>query len=73
MNVRLWFIRDSDSGKARLYSRVPSSRHPTKDDEIWVPVSVFEGGRSIMPAKEGEKWAEHTVRIADWFAEKNGL
>jgi hypothetical protein len=61
--MRLWFIRQTE--KARLYSRVPPERHPSQEDQIWVPLSIIE-----HTTKRGN---EHDVKLPDWFLEKNNL
>lgn len=63
MQVTLWFLRETD--KARLYSKLPPERHPTKDDEIWVPRSVVE-----HTSKTGNC---HIVTVQDWFADREKL
>lgn len=63
MKIRLWFLRETD--KARLYSKLPPERNPTKEDEIWIPRSVIE-----YATKFGN---EHHLTITDWFADKNNL
>lgn len=68
MKIRLWYVKDSPSGKAQLYSKTPKARGLT---ELWVPVSIIEH-RSVQPRKESE-WIECTLTLPDWFAEKNGL
>ncbi len=35
MRVSLWFIRETDL--ARLYCKLPPSRNPSKEDELWLP------------------------------------
>lgn len=63
MNITLWLIRETEL--ARLYSKVRPDRHPTKDDEIWIPKSIVE-----HTSKCGN---EHTLKLPDWFAEKSGI
>jgi hypothetical protein len=72
MNIRLWFIMDSDSGEARLFSKLPSSRNPGVEDRVWIPRSQIERCQK-QPVKPGEKWPEHHMTITDWIAEKKGL
>ena len=64
MNVRLWFIRETD--KARLFSRLPPERKPGKQDEIWIPRSVIEHQLKFATG-------ECHLKVTDWFAEKNNL
>ena len=64
-NVRLWFVRDTPSGKARIYTRVPPERNPTKADEVCVPLSLVE-----HTSKRG---AEHVVKLPEWFCERERL
>jgi hypothetical protein len=59
----LWFVRETPL--ARLYTKIPPERRPTKDDEIWVPRSVVE-----HTSKMGN---QHIVTLPDWFLEKNDL
>lgn len=61
--IRLWFISDTD--KARLYSKIPPSRNPAKDDMIWIPLSVIE--------HTTKRQDEHHVKLAAWFVEARGL
>lgn len=63
MQITLWFLRETE--KARLYTKIPPERHPTKDDEIWVPRSVVE-----HTSKMGN---QHIVTLPDWFVEKAKL
>lgn len=63
MNITLWFIRETPA--ARLYSKVRPDRHPTKEDEIWIPRSIVE--------HTSKADNEHTVKLPDWFIEKEGL
>ena len=60
--VRLWFVRDTPSGKARIYTRIPLERSPQKDDEVCVPLSLIE-----HTTKRG---AEHVVTLPEWFCDK---
>jgi hypothetical protein len=70
MRLRMWFIDETD--KARLYSRVPSSRSEDVGNRVWIPRSVVEH-TTKRPAHNGEKWPEHELIVADWFAQKEGL
>ena len=72
MNVRLWFIRESESGLARQFSRLPSSRNPGESDKLWLPRSAIERCQK-QPVKPGEQWPEHHMTVADWLAAKEGL
>ena len=63
--VRLWFVRDTSSGKARVYTRVPPERHPAKEDEVMVPLSLVE-----HTTKCG---VEHVVTLPEWFLDKERL
>lgn len=63
MNITLWFIRETND--ATLYSKVRPDRHPTEDDEIWIPKSIVENR-----TKAG---IEHVVTLPDWFVERKGL
>ena len=69
MNIQLWFIKESPTGKARYYSRIPASRGPVETDKVWVPRSVISH-TTKQPAKPGEAWPEHHMQIEDWFAER---
>jgi len=64
MKVRLWLIRETD--KARLYSRLPPERHPTEDDQVWIP-------RSVVNHTSKEPSGLHEVTVEDWFAERENL
>lgn len=63
--IRLWFLKETD--KARLYykHRTEPGKPLDLSDKIWIPKSVIE-----HTSIRGE---EHTVRLPDWFIEKNGL
>lgn len=63
MKITLWFIRETE--KARLYSKVRPDRHPTDDDQIWIPRSIVE-----HTTKAGN---EHIVDLPDWFVEREAL
>ncbi len=67
MKRTLWLIEEREL--ARLYSKVPSSRNPGADDEIWIPRQVIKH-QSKTPRKP---WPECIVEVEDWFAEKVGL
>ncbi len=64
MRVSLWFIRETDL--ARLYCKLPPARHPTKDDELWLPRSQIE-----HTSKQPD--GMHIVTIPDWLAEAKNL
>lgn len=73
MIVTLWFIRESASGQARLFSRVPSSaKVDGVDDNVWLPRSLIEHA-SKDPVKPGEDWPAHTMTIPDWIGVQKGL
>ena len=68
MSIRLWFIRET--ANARLYCKF--APHPDlgfanadKTDMVWIPRSIVE-----HTSKVGN---EHTVKLPDWFVEKEGL
>lgn len=71
MIARLWYKGDTPSGKARIYSRIPKARNAEKADEVLVPVSLIEHTSKRPP--EGNEWAEHHVKLPDWFADKEKL
>ena len=65
--VSLWFVRDT--GKARLYTKIPPERSPTKTDEVWVPISITEG-----TTKHGTTpGSQHDVKLPDWFITQKNL
>lgn len=64
MKIRLWFIRETE--KARLYSKLPPERHPTAEDQLWIP-------RSVVGHTSKEPSGLHIVEVEDWFAEKENL
>jgi len=71
MKVRLWF-KGKETELARLYSKIPSSRHPTKADEVWLPRDRISHTQKF-PAKPGEEWPEHVVDVEEWLAIKENL
>jgi hypothetical protein len=71
MIARLWYIKDTPSGLARIYSRLPKSRHPTEADEVCIPVSLIDHSRKY-PAVCNE-WPEHHVTVPDWLGQKEKL
>ena len=66
------FFTGIQSEKARKYSRIPKSRNPQAEDLVWVPLSLVEH-TSKQPAKPGEEWAQHVVKLPDWFVEEKKL
>jgi hypothetical protein len=65
MTIRLWLIKDSTSGAARLYSKIPPERNPGPEDCVWIPRSIVE-----HTSKRGN---EHQLVLPDWFVEKEKL
>lgn len=63
MEIRLWLIRETE--KARLYCKFPPPEDILPGDYIWIPRSIVE-----HTSKRG---IEHTVKLPDWFIEKEGL
>lgn len=63
--VVLWFVKDTSSGKARIYTRVPPERNPAREDEVCVPLSLVE-----HTTKRG---AGHVVTLPEWFCDKENL
>lgn len=61
--IRLWHVRDTEL--AHLYTKIPPERHPTAEDEVWIPKSIVEGR-----SKDGN---EHQVRLPDWWVTKANL
>ena len=73
--MRLWFLRETEN--ARCYCRLPSSRVIApgaldREEIVWVPKSIVEH-TTKRPPKPGEVWAEHEVKLPDWFVEKERL
>lgn len=60
----LWFV--SETALARLYTKIPPERHPTKKDELWVPRSIVEHTSKMAGGV-------HILTLPDWFVEKNEL
>lgn len=60
----LWFVRETE--KARLYTKIPPERRPTKEDEIWVPRSIVEHTSKMANGM-------HILTLPDWFLEEKNL
>jgi len=75
--MRLWFCKESPSGQARLYCRLPRSRNPgpqpppKNPNYVWIPRSVVEHTTKRAPI--GDEWPEHDLRLPEWFILKEGL
>lgn len=70
-SCKLWYIRDSDSGLARQYSKLPKSRNPEESDKVWIAISQIE--HTTRHPAVGDEWPVHVVRMSDWIAEQKGL
>lgn len=64
MKIKLWLIKETE--KARLYSKLPPDRHPTHEDEIWVPRSVIEHQTKLPDAC-------CIVTVSAWWADYKNL
>jgi hypothetical protein len=71
MKTKLWFV-GKETEKARLYSRLPSSRRPGHEDQIWIPISQIEHAQR-WPLEQGEEWPAHILTVTDWFGREKNL
>lgn len=62
--VNLWF--QSETEKAKKYSRIPPARNPSDEDMIWIPKSIIEHTSKNIGG-------HHVVTLPDWFVEKGAL
>ena len=68
--ARLWFTGKTTES-ARLYSKLPKSRHPGKEDEVWLPLSQIEHTTKYPP--EGDEWPIHVITLPEWLAKNHDL
>jgi len=63
MVLRLHFVAEARSGRARLYE------NPRTGTRLWIPRSVVKSTTKFPPA--GTNLPLHECDIADWWLDKN--